>query len=356
MISNVSFAKPNQLGHDGQANYLPCGNGRPRTEFRCGMLSSLNAFGGLSAADILKLFGANSPSSSLSSTTSTAAPTTSTGVDASGANNPANAIQAILAKAEISHAQLETMPANSSSIVTAQTAYAGDAFGFSSVTSTSIVTTSTGADSDEDSIELNGSSLVVATANGLSSVSTGNSNYAVSYLSDEALGGQQIWSQEVREQQAESSTPAAATSSSSAPALPQTAGVIGTPQTAGSDLVLTVVVSDPIVSLPNPDIFANVASQAQQLVSSFENNTLSPASPNATGFGYLEIEGASSVYITATEVPDFGSVPTAIGSSASRVADVQDLGSAVGAMQWNGMSGGWVAGAVSQFIMPVGNS
>jgi hypothetical protein len=88
------------------------------------MLSSLNTFGGLSSAEISMLFGSNSPSSSSNATPSSATQSAQTGVDASGANNPANAIQAILAQAEIAHRQLETSLGGSSSVVKAQTAYA----------------------------------------------------------------------------------------------------------------------------------------------------------------------------------------------------------------------------------------
>ena len=88
------------------------------------MLSSLNTFGGLSSAEISMLFGSNSPSSSSNATPSSTTQSAQTGVDASGANNPANAIQAILAQAEIAHRQLETSLGGSSSVVKAQTAYA----------------------------------------------------------------------------------------------------------------------------------------------------------------------------------------------------------------------------------------
>lgn len=107
------------------------------------MLSALNAFGGLSAAELLTLFGANSASSSSSNSTSkSAAPSTSPGISGSSANNPANAIQAILAQAQssannpantiqailaqaqIAQAQTATAGGGSASIVTAEAAYA----------------------------------------------------------------------------------------------------------------------------------------------------------------------------------------------------------------------------------------
>ena len=88
------------------------------------MLSSLNTFAGLSSAEISMLFGSNSPSSSSNATPSSTTQLAQTGVDVSGANNPANAIQAILAQAEIAHRQLETSLGGSSNVVKAQTAYA----------------------------------------------------------------------------------------------------------------------------------------------------------------------------------------------------------------------------------------
>jgi hypothetical protein len=87
------------------------------------MLSSLNTFGGLSSAEISMLFGSNSPSSA-NSTPASSAQSAKAGIDATGANDPANAIHAILAQAEIAHRQLETSLGGSSSVVKAQTAYA----------------------------------------------------------------------------------------------------------------------------------------------------------------------------------------------------------------------------------------
>ncbi len=93
------------------------------------MISSLNSFGGLSAADVLLLFGANSSSlsSSSSSTSASAAQSASTGVFASNANDPASAIKAILAEAQIG-----TSGGGSASIATAEAAYAGQTVGSNS--------------------------------------------------------------------------------------------------------------------------------------------------------------------------------------------------------------------------------
>jgi hypothetical protein len=84
------------------------------------MISSANSFGGISAADILKLFGVPSSSSSISTPASTAQ-TASPGVSVSSANDPINAIKAILAQAQIEHAQTGNGTATS---ITAQTTFA----------------------------------------------------------------------------------------------------------------------------------------------------------------------------------------------------------------------------------------
>jgi hypothetical protein len=86
------------------------------------MLSSLNAFGGLSAANLLLLFSTNSSSASSSATSANDAKSASThannSADAiktilaqaqSAASNPANAIKAILAQAQIDQAQTATL-------------------------------------------------------------------------------------------------------------------------------------------------------------------------------------------------------------------------------------------------------
>ncbi len=105
------------------------------------MFSSLNAFGGLSATDIQLLFGSNSPSSSSSSQISAAPPPASTGIDSSGANNPANAIQAILAQAEIADGQMATST-GWASVFTAQAAYEEQAGDSSSLVSASVTISS----------------------------------------------------------------------------------------------------------------------------------------------------------------------------------------------------------------------
>lgn len=69
------------------------------------MLSLLNSYGGLSATELLTLFAANSSASSAGSTPAASKTQSAlTGVSATGANDPANAIQAILVQAQIEKA------------------------------------------------------------------------------------------------------------------------------------------------------------------------------------------------------------------------------------------------------------
>ncbi len=108
------------------------------------MLSSLNAYGGLSAAELLTLFGANSSSSSTtsspSSTSASTAQSASTGVSGFSANDPANAIKAILAQV-----QTASSGGGSAFSVTAQAAYATQMGDSSSLLSASVTVSSPGA-------------------------------------------------------------------------------------------------------------------------------------------------------------------------------------------------------------------
>jgi hypothetical protein len=107
------------LGHEGQATNPPRRCESPDGERR-DMLSSLNAFGGLSAANLLTLLGANSSSSSATFARAQSAPT---GVSASGASNAAKAIKAILAQAQIEQSQTATLGGGSASSTTVEAAY-----------------------------------------------------------------------------------------------------------------------------------------------------------------------------------------------------------------------------------------
>lgn len=105
------------------------------------MLSSVNPFGGLSAADISMLFGASSSSSSSSTTSSSAAQSASAGVSASGANDPFTAIKTILAQAQIG----PSVGGGSAISVTAEAAYAAQAGGSSSLVTANVTVALPGA-------------------------------------------------------------------------------------------------------------------------------------------------------------------------------------------------------------------
>ncbi|MHB8885282.1 MAG: hypothetical protein ACYC5H_09365 [Methylovirgula sp.] len=87
------------------------------------MLSSLNSYGGLSSAELLTLFGANSvaPSKWTSKNTAQSA---STGISGSITNDPAKTIQTILAQAQIDQAQMATSSAGRTLNTAAEAAYA----------------------------------------------------------------------------------------------------------------------------------------------------------------------------------------------------------------------------------------
>lgn len=97
------------------------------------MLGSVNAFGGLSAADILKLFGANSSSSSSNSMSASAGQSASTGVFASDVNDPTKAIKAILAQAKIDQAGTQSPAGGSAGDAAAEAGYAAQLGGSSTV-------------------------------------------------------------------------------------------------------------------------------------------------------------------------------------------------------------------------------
>ncbi|TAL82955.1 MAG: hypothetical protein EPN75_01665 [Beijerinckiaceae bacterium] len=114
------------------------------------MLSSVNAFGGLSSAELLTLFGANSTSSSSDSKATNSAQSTSPGVSGSSTNDPANAIKAILAQA-----QMETSAGGSASITTVAAAYAAQSGDSSSFLSASVTVSSPNAVQQiEDAVSL----------------------------------------------------------------------------------------------------------------------------------------------------------------------------------------------------------
>jgi hypothetical protein len=74
------------------------------------MISSLNGFGGLSGTELLTLFGVKSSSSSISTATSSVQ-SGPMGLSGSSANDPGNAIKAILAQAQIDRVQVSQVGA-----------------------------------------------------------------------------------------------------------------------------------------------------------------------------------------------------------------------------------------------------
>jgi hypothetical protein len=250
------------------------------------MLSSLNAFGGLSAANLLALLGANSSSSSSNSTSTSAAQSASTGVSASGANDPAKAIKAILAQA-----QMETSGGGSVSIVTADAAYAAQTVGSSSGAVPEI----------DNGVTGNASSLVVGTASGTVSVTMGDADQAVmGYRSSEALESYQNLSQQLaQEELAASSIPSSASRAPSASASDRTSDFI-----PGSGYLQLSIFVNSVGGSGQQDVTAYVQAQAQQLMGAFENNTLEYTSNNMTGFSYAGVYDGRDFVITGIEVPD----------------------------------------------------
>lgn len=137
------------------------------------MLSSVNAFGGLSSAELLTLFGAISSSSSSSETSNSTASSTSTGISGSSANDPVNAIQAILAQA-----QMETSAGGSASISTVAAAYAVQTESSGGVLATSVT------DEAAYTIQRGNSKALVGASETMSSQYTGQVDgisYSTSY-------------------------------------------------------------------------------------------------------------------------------------------------------------------------------
>jgi hypothetical protein len=108
------------------------------------MFSPLNAFSGLSAANIATLFRVNSSTVNAASAEG-AAQSAASGALASAANDPANAIKAILAQARIAKVQAGTISAGSTSIVSVSAAYADQTDGSRSIVSGSVAVTTPGA-------------------------------------------------------------------------------------------------------------------------------------------------------------------------------------------------------------------
>lgn len=350
------------------------------------MLSSVNAFGGLSSAELMTLFGAKSSSSSSISTSNTTDQPAVTGASASSANNPANAIQTILAQAQIEEGQIEqaltaTSGTGSATSATVAAAYAaqteisgggsittvaaevGDAPQISS--SSSLASASTMLSSLDTFSAVNNygapwaASLVVGTASGMVSASIGGQTQTVAAVSDEALGAYSSNSTQAQQWQAESLVPASATNAPSAATSDTTGRSSGNSPAGQSALVLTIFVENPDAAPQGTNLYAQVEAQAQQLILSFENNTLSGTSANnATGFSFAETDGAATnISITGIEESDFGSTPiSGVGfttdPSANTVAGIQGL-----VNESSDYGGGWNDNS-AQFIftIPVASS
>ena len=105
------------------------------------MLSSLNAYGGLSANQLLTLFGANASSASASATSTSPAQPTPESLTATPLNDPASSIKAILAQSKIGWT---TSDGGRSVTDTVEAAYASQMSGSCSV-SASVTVSSPGA-------------------------------------------------------------------------------------------------------------------------------------------------------------------------------------------------------------------
>ena len=338
------------------------------------MLSSLNAFGGLSAANLLTLLGANSASSS-NSPSASAARSASADVSASDANDPAKAIKAILAQA-----QMETSAGGSTSIATAEAAYAAQtetsggesAAGATAQTAhaaqTDNVISSFGASATLSSLDAvseafnaglgiyDVASLAVIAGNEVVSMTTADMNGdgnqalepAVLYRASEALEFYQYQSMAAQQEQAASSIPASATSAPSASASGGTSDSSGNPKAEQSVLRLTIAVSQQTV---DPQVLdPQVEAQAQQLISAFENHTLESTSAIGAGFSYVENFGAATTVLMTGIVVSGSDIPT--GNSGSAVSGFQDLANE--STQFSGGVGS--GGGALTFTIPLGGS
>lgn len=337
------------------------------------MLSSLNAFSGLSAANLLTLLGANSASSS-SATSTSAAQSASTGVAASNANDPAKAIKAILAQA-----QMETSAGGTAGIATVAAAYAAQTAPSAGGSATSATAQAAPADqmtsaapslgvgatlSSLDSVSeaynaghgmTDTASLAVVTGNEEVSMTTGDANGdayqalepAVLFQASQALGIYQNQSTLAQQEQAASSASASATSAPSASASDATSDSVGTQQAEQPVLQLTIDMSQ--LNGNEQVLLPQVEAQAQQLISAFENSTLGSTSTNGNGFSYSENFGVATVAITGI-VASSSDVPAE--NSGSSVPGFQNLVNE--STTYYGGYGG--DGGFTTFIIPLGNS
>ncbi len=341
------------------------------------MLSSLNAFGGLSAAELLTLFGVKSSSSSSSATSTSAPQSASTGVSGSTANDPANAIQAILAQAQIDKAQTATSGGGSAISATAQAEYAaktaaasaasvieqaalaaqtetaagasgvsaflGAAEAAQVVSSAAVISAYAPTDGPEPVSQVydnwltaNSASLLVVTGSGATDVTMGTADaQAMSYRASEALGSYQYQSQQLAQ---EAQAPQNPTLAQAQPSnyLQLSLWVNGGGGGYGLDTF--------------------VQAEAQQLVAAFENHTLEPTSSNVTEFSYAGVYGFADFAITGIEVSD----STVLGSGMNLVTqDIREYNSGFNELvnESTALSGGYSSyGSALGFAIPLSNS
>jgi hypothetical protein len=369
------------------------------------MLSALNAYGGLSAAELLTLFGVKSSSSSSakSETTAQLASSANNPTNAiqailaqaqSGANNPANAIQAILAQARIAQAQAATSGDGSASVATVAAAYAAQtgssgsplsagatifssdaqiavqaqtepsgegsptsvlleaAYAAQVAVASSVITPpawqqESVSQVDNSWLETNAASLLVVTGSDAVNITMGTADQQhMAFRTSSALGSYQYNLATVQQEEAESQIPAWETSAPSASASNETN------DPSSGYLQLTIWADGEVFE----DEDAFIQAQAQQLIAAFENNTLTSAPGNTTGFSYAGTYGFSDFAITGIEVPDsnvlgYGMTPVTQESAA------YNPGFAGLVNESTALSGGYNASFEDlAFAIPLGNS
>jgi hypothetical protein len=248
------------------------------------MLTALNAYGGLSAAELLKLFAANSSSSS--STSTSTSQSVSAGVSASSANDPANMIKSILAQAQIEQGQSKSSAGRSANSANAQAAYVAQTSEGLSATSTieeaaSDVQTLLGPTPLLSSLDAgaeaysaargiaNWASLAVVTASGAASITTANVNGDteqfgpgnMAYVSTDALD---IYQFELTQAQQEQVNPSGSASVASTPFASDLNASTGNPQAKQTALRLSIAVTNMAGNDDKELINAQVATQAQE--------------------------------------------------------------------------------------------
>ena len=243
-------------------------------------------------------------------------------------------------------------------MVSVVAAYAAQTDDSNSVTGSSVAvsTPSGAAGTDNYGIE-SGSSLVVGTASGVVGVTMTDDTQAATWLSSTALDTYQFLSTQAQQAQAQSVAPASTTGAPSAPTSVGINDSVGYPQIGQSVLQLTISVMNPDSAPPSSGSAFNalVEAQAQQFVTSFENNTLSPTSSNATGFSFIETDGASTtISITGIEISNFGSAPVPGSLTVGAGTTVQSFLASVNGSGYDFAAGSSNSGIT--LIVPLGGS